>query len=139
MAMRSRLIGLAVALVSFVTLAACLSRAEEKKPADKDKANVWMKKKLEFSQNIQAGLTEGNFEKISKNAEAMGYLDFLEQWSKGAKRADYKRQLSHFDFANQELIRQAKEKNLEGATLAFNQLTVSCVQCHKIVRDANKP
>ena len=26
----------------------------------------------------------------------------------------------------------------DGATLAYNQLTIGCVQCHKIVRDARK-
>ena len=65
----------------------------------------------------------------------MRFLGYLEKWVRG-NRLDYKQQVVFFDFANQELIRQAKEKNLDGAILAYNQLTVSCVQCHKIVRNA---
>jgi cytochrome c556 len=34
-----------------------------------------------------------------------------------------------------EIIRQANQDNLEGVTLGFNQLTVSCVQCHKHLRE----
>ena len=37
-----------------------------------------------------------------------------------------------------ELIRQAGKKNLGGATLAYTQLTLSCVHCHNVVRDAKK-
>jgi hypothetical protein len=113
------------------------SSGQQKKSGAEDKASLWMKNKLVFSQNILAGLTESDFDKIRKNAEAMNFLGYLEKWLRADMPA-YKYQVSHFEFANHELIRQAKEKNLDGATLAYNQLTVSCVQCHKIVRDAKK-
>ncbi len=131
------LITVTAAAVSLAVFSAPLSSGQEKKSAEQDKASVWMKKKLEFSQNILAGLTESDFDKVRTNAEAMAVLGYLEKWAR-ADRPDYKKQVAFFEFANQELIRQAKEKNLDGATLAYNQLTVSCVQCHKIVRDAKK-
>ena len=109
------------------------SRAEERQPADE--SNTWMKKKLEFSQNILSGLTEGNHEKIATNATAMNYMNYLEKWVK-ADKPEYKRQLSYFELANRELLKSARDKNIEGATLAYNQLTISCVQCHKVVRDS---
>jgi hypothetical protein len=39
-----------------------------------------------------------------------------------------------FGSANGALVRAAEDKNLDGATLAYTQLAISCVQCHKIVR-----
>jgi hypothetical protein len=51
---------------------------------------------------------------------------------------EYQRQVRYFDDANKELIRQADNKNLSGATLVYTQLTLSCVQCHTVVRDAKK-
>lgn len=140
--MRNHLIAAAAAVFSLGVLFVCpssaqRSNAQEKKPGEQDKASIWMKKKLEFSQHILAGLTEADFEKVSANAQAMNFLGYLEKWAR-ADRPDYKRQISYFEFANQELIRQARAKNLDGATLAYNQLTVSCVQCHKIVRDGKK-
>ena len=40
-----------------------------------------------------------------------------------------------FEFANMELVRNAKADRLDGATIAFQQLTISCVSCHKMLRD----
>jgi hypothetical protein len=36
------------------------------------------------------------------------------------------------------LIRQADKENLDGAALAYVQLTLSCVNCHKVVRDSRQ-
>jgi hypothetical protein len=115
----------------------CPLSGQEKQSTESQKSTYWMKRKLEFSQNILAGLTESDFEKIRLNAAAMSVLGHLEKWSRG-DQPDYKKQVVCFDIANQELIRQAKDKNLEGTALAYNQLTISCVQCHKIVRDASR-
>jgi cytochrome c556 len=135
--MKSYLIVLTAVVFSVGALSICPSSGQEQKPSEQEKSSVWMKKKLEFSQNILAGLTEADFDKVRANAEAMNFLGYLEKWFR-ADMPDYKRQVSYFEFANRELIRQAREKNLDGATLAYNQLTVSCVQCHKIVRDVKK-
>jgi hypothetical protein len=136
-AMKSYVIVLIAAAFSVGPIFVCPSSGQEQKPSEQEKSTVWMKKKLEYSQNIMAGLTESDFEKVRTNAEAMSFLGYLEKWARG-DRPDYKKQVGFFDFANQGLIRQAKEKNINGATLAYNLLTVSCVQCHKIVRDAKK-
>jgi cytochrome c556 len=135
--MKSYLTVLTAAALSVGVISVCPSSAQEKKPSEQEKSSVWMKQKLEFSQKILAGLTESDFDKVRANAEAMNFMGYLEKWVRG-DQPDYKKQVVFFDFANQELIRQAKEKNLDGATLAYNQLTVSCVQCHKIVRASKK-
>ncbi len=109
----------------------------EKTNDEEDKASIWMKGKLQLSQNILAGLTRSDFGKIKANARAMNSLGFLEKWSR-ADRKDYKRQLAHFELANLEIMRQAEKKNLDGATLAYLQLTTSCVQCHQVVRGVQK-
>jgi cytochrome c556 len=52
-----------------------------------------------------------------------------------ARTPEYREQLQVFDTANKALVRQAEHENLDGATIAFMQLTTSCVNCHKIVRN----
>lgn len=106
-----------------------------KKPTPKE-ASVWMQMKLDFTQGILKGLTESDFDKIAANAMAMNIAGYFEAWNR-SDNPEYKRQLSYFDFANKELARQAAAKNIDGATLAYNQLAVSCVACHKVVRDTN--
>jgi cytochrome c556 len=114
--------------------------ADDKPDPSPEKASAWMKQKLELSQNILSGLTQGDFEAVELNAQRMNIVNYLEKWSAADKPEykDYKRQLSYFEMANRELLRQSRAKNVEGATLAYNQLTVSCVQCHQIVRKNKK-
>jgi cytochrome c556 len=92
------------------------------------------KEKLNASKLILEALTKGDFEKLEISAERMRLIGKLEGFVRRSHQ-DYKTQLHSFDLANQELIRQAKRHNVEGATLAFNQLTTSCVACHVMLRD----
>jgi hypothetical protein len=110
-----------------------LAHADEK-PTD------WMQMKLQLSQEILAGLTRGDFAAVESQAQKMNVVNFMEKLVT-ADRPHYKeytRQLNAFETANRDLLRQAAAKNTEGATLAYVQLTISCVQCHKVVRDARK-
>ena len=129
---------LAVALL-FVGWAALPSSSSSQDDPKKDKkaANLWMKAKIGYSRAILVGLTEGDFDKIKTNAGALNLVHFFEGIF-SAKNEDYRQQMAAFSMANKELIRQAEAKNIYGATLAYNQLTVSCVQCHVIVRNGKK-
>lgn len=111
--------------------------AEEKKPPKPDEASLWMTRKLQHSQEILAALTRADFAAIAKGGEAMLVLSYLEKWDR-ADIPEYKRQVKYFDDANKELLRHARAKNLNGATLAYTQLMQSCVQCHTVIRDAKK-
>jgi hypothetical protein len=92
-----------------------------------------MKSKLENSKKILEGLATEDFNAIRKGAKAMRDLTVLERWAL-ADTPRYKAQLNVFWFANDALIQAADEKNLDGATLAYTQQTLSCVNCHKYVR-----
>jgi hypothetical protein len=99
-----------------------------------------MQMKLQLSQEILAGLTRGDFVAVESQAQKMNVVNFLEKLVTADKPhyKEYTRQLNAFETANRDLLRQAAAKNTEGATLAYVQLTISCVQCHKVVRDARK-
>jgi hypothetical protein len=96
-----------------------------------------MKQKLSASQNILAGLTKGDFEAIDKNAQSMLVVEYLEKWLR-SDTPGYNMKLRDFEYANKALRLAAKEKNVDGATIAYIQLTLSCVHCHKLVRDVKK-
>jgi hypothetical protein len=111
--------------------------AQEAKPATSDEASVWMRKKLEYSQNILAGIATADFDKIATNAESMRTLGKIEAFVR-SRTPGYRKQLEMFDDANEEILRQAKRDNVEGAALAFTQLTISCVNCHKQLREEQR-
>jgi cytochrome c556 len=121
-------------LLAIVCMLPVLMAASGAAAQDKEKEpSYWMKKKLEYSGQILEGLTSEDFEQIGKNARSMNALGHLEKWVR-ANSSDYKMQLKIFSSANEQLIEMADAENLDGATLAYVQLTVSCVNCHKIVR-----
>jgi len=96
--------------------------------------SFWMEKKLEYSKKILEALTSGKYEDIESNAEQMRLLGKIEGFVR-RQSPSYSSHLQSFDLATRELTRQSREKNIEGATLAFHQLTTSCVACHRSIRE----
>ena len=117
-------------LVVFTTL---MARGDE--TVEKDKS-YWMKKKLEYAEKILSGLATEDFEAIGKTARSMSKLSVLENWTR--KSEPYRTQLKIFGYANDELIRMADDKNLDGCAVAYVQLTLSCINCHRVVRDFDR-
>jgi hypothetical protein len=128
------------AVVTLIAMVCCaiapLAPAQGPGPTS-EKASIWMKQKLRASQEILRGLADADFQSIGANAQSMNVMEHLERWIR-ADRPEYRTQLKLFEFADRELIRAASEQNLDGATLAYTQLTVSCVNCHKLVRNTQK-
>jgi soluble cytochrome b562 len=100
-----------------------------------DEESIWMKKKLEYSRHILEGLATADFDKIASNAQAMQSLNKIENFIRG-RTPGYRHQLQIFQSATAEILKQAEQENVEGAALAFTQLTTSCVNCHKQLRIA---
>ncbi|MFO0892577.1 MAG: hypothetical protein U0790_25970 [Isosphaeraceae bacterium] len=125
--MKAATFGLVLALLAALT-PGMLGGAEPQ-----DRASIWMKQKLRASQEVLKGLADGDFEAIAAHAQTMNLMTHLEAWVR-ADKPGYRTQLKLFEFADRELIRAAKERNLDAAALAYNQLTISCVNCHKLVR-----
>ncbi len=119
-----------------VICALCVLAIAPQARADEEdqKASFWMKKKLEYTDQILAGLTSENYEQVAKSARTMNTLGYLEKWVR-AGSPEYRQQLRIFQIANRQLIEMADEENLDGAAIAYVQLTLSCVNCHKVVRD----
>ncbi len=110
-------------------------QANETSPADAPQSgSFWMDQKLRLSKELLAGLARADFASLGKNAEVMRGLNRVELFIRREPEG-YRDELRLFNMANQAMIRAANEENLEAATLAFNQLTISCVSCHKHLRE----
>jgi hypothetical protein len=96
--------------------------------------SFWMDQKLRLSKEILSGLARADFEALGKNAERIRGLNRVEKFVRRGPEG-YRDLLRQFNMANNALIRAAQEENLEGATLAFNQMTISCVNCHRHLRE----
>lgn len=107
--------------------------AKDHESAEKP-VSFWMEKKLEYTQEILRGLAVGDLETVAEKAEQMRVVSRIEGWVRN-KKPGYRSQFQAFQLANAEILRNAKANNLDGATIGFQQLAVSCVSCHKILRD----
>ena len=108
--------------------------AKAEQVEEKKEPSVWMKIKMNGTAGILTGLASGDFDTIKEHATRMYAFSRIEKLTKG-KNEEYQLQLKMFRYANRKLIQMASAKNLEGATLAFNQMTTSCVNCHRVIRD----
>jgi hypothetical protein len=108
---------------------------EEKQDVDVNKqpTSFWMQKKLEYSQSVLRGLAEGDFEAIKMSSGQLRTLSKVEGFVR-RKNPEYRAQLHTFERVCDEMGRYAERENLEGVNLAFNQLTMSCVTCHQLLR-----
>lgn len=136
---RNRKTGLAAA---FLALALAGLLATELHAQDNARASRrdFMRQKLEFSKQILEGLTVENFDTIDKNARALRKLSMAAQWETPTipNATEYVVFTGEFQRLCDDLSTNAKQKNIDGATLAYVRLTMSCVNCHKFVRFAAK-
>jgi hypothetical protein len=105
------------------------------------KVEKLMAAKLKHSQTLLEGIAIGDFKKITASAEELIQLTKTEEWLMH-KTPRYEMHSNEFQRAAETLIRKAKDKNMDGTTLAFFEMTMSCVRCHQHVReirDARRP
>lgn len=93
-----------------------------------------MQDKLTHSQSILKGLTTEDFALIKKETDLLKIIAKAASWHK-IDQADFQFYYHSFENAVDNLSDAATKKNLEGAALSYMQLTFSCMQCHRVVRD----
>jgi ribosomal protein L44E len=96
----------------------------------------FMRAKLKHSQEIVEGLAVENFGQIAKNAQELELLSHATNWDV-FQTEEYLMQSREFRRATEGLRNQAKKQNLEGSALAYFDVTMKCVNCHKYVRQVH--
>lgn len=79
-------------------------------------------------------LALADFKKIAANAEDLIDISKAAEW-KAVKSPTYEVYSNEFRRVADRLITKAKEKNIDGAASAYVELTLTCVRCHKHVRE----
>jgi len=112
-----------------VVVAGAWAMSDDDKPSQ---ASI-MERKLEHAQGILSALAREDFESLGSNADALLKLS-EEEWT-SRDTPEYRAQLKDFWTVLEGIKSSADDKNLDGATLAYVQMTVSCVRCHKHLRE----
>jgi hypothetical protein len=100
----------------------------------KDGLSKLMAKKLKNSQSLLEGLALADFPKITRSAEQLIQLTKTEEWMVH-KTPRYEVNSNEFRRAAETVVEKARAKNLDGAALAYFDMTMSCLRCHQYVRE----
>src|SRR5260370_12521681 len=116
------------ALVAAWSVTSLSGHGEEKQ------ARELMQKKVTHSHKVLAGIALNDFDQIAKNADELVRISKDIEW-KVLKTPKYELYSNEFRRAAEGLRENAKTKNLDGANLAYVDMTLTCVKCQKHVRD----
>jgi cytochrome c556 len=93
----------------------------------------FMRLKLDHSQKTLEGLALEDYDKMAKHSQELSLLSLAASWQV-LQTPEYAQQSLEFRRAADALTAAAKKKNLDGAALAYVDVTMKCVNCHKYVR-----
>ncbi len=98
-----------------------------------DERSTYMQFKLAHAQQLLGGLVREDFPAISRHAQQLKLLSQDASWEV-YRGAEYEQLSVMFRRETDRLAEAAGHRNLDGATLAYVQLTLTCVQCHDQMR-----
>ncbi len=130
-------------LAVFVCLQLAVVVVAQEKPKakknllDENEPNIskFMRAKLNHSQKLIESLALEDYEAMAKSSQEMSLLTLAASWQV-LQTADYLHESIAFRKSADALTAAAKKKNLDGAALAYVDMTMQCVKCHKMVRHA---
>ena len=129
-------LGGVVLLAGLVTVAVrpTISHGADPKPLRPDDVAVFMRAKLDHASEVLEGLSLADFEKIRRGGQRLALASQASSWQV-LQSEEYARQSLAFRRACERLEQAATDKNLDAAALAWMDVTMRCIQCHRYVRD----
>jgi hypothetical protein len=113
------------------------------KPKDKDKVDTppslpneaqVMQVKLKRSQALLEALVKEDYKSLEENAIGLARISKATEFLRAYKTEEYEFQARAFQRSAETIAEKAKARNLDGATLAYVNMTSSCVGCHNHFR-----
>ena len=122
-----------IVVVAGVSLGAWAGAGIREQKQEPGRISETMQLKLKHAQNVLKGLAIEDFDAISDDAKNLSLLSQTAEWQV-YRTPEYKHFSAEFRRASDSLAWQAEAKNIDAAALAYVQVTLTCVNCHKHVR-----
>ncbi|MEX2015349.1 MAG: hypothetical protein WD873_01845 [Candidatus Hydrogenedentales bacterium] len=119
---------LALSLATVASWRAATAQQEAQRNLD-----TAMQEKLTEAQRLLAALAVEDFEQIEESAHALVRISLEAMWAKPDSPTFGNLGVRFRDNANS-IADMAEAENLDGATLHYLSLVMTCVECHKMVR-----
>jgi hypothetical protein len=122
-----------------VNVAPVAQSADEKvQPPDKRKTpkllSEFMRKKLDASNGILEGLVTDDLRMVSNACDALLNMSTAEKW-RASNDMMYLQHSEEFRNSVKHLRDKADGASIDGAALAWVDVTMNCIQCHEWVRN----
>lgn len=96
-----------------------------------------MQQKLKQAQDLLSALSIGDFEHMVMHARELQRISLEARWSQPHSPA-YAGYGDDFRNALERIASAAEKQNIDGAALNYVQVVLTCVQCHKVVREGEE-
>jgi len=106
----------------------------EPKQEHQTKTGEFMAVKLDLTRSIVGGLSMADFARVEKAADGLKKMSMESGWNVQTT-PDYLKLSAEFRESTDRLRVAAEAKNIDGVTLAYFEVTLNCVRCHKYIRD----
>ncbi len=126
--MKTRLLLFATAILLLTGGAAVLAQSKRERAVKE-----FMRDKLELAQRMLEGITTEDFDLIIAKGIRLSAMTKEADW-RVFENPNYDQQSATFRHHVDSLVKAAKKKDSDAATLAYVRMTMSCVDCHKLVR-----
>ena len=125
----------AVIIVVAVVALAMLAWSSLAQDDDSSAADVapFMRMKLAYTKEVVEGLALSNFDSIATNAQKLNLMSLESTWNAVQSR-EYGTLSGEFRASVNRLRDSATSRNLDGTTLAYFEVTLNCVRCHRYLR-----
>jgi hypothetical protein len=128
----TKLVKRVVVIVGLVAMA-CLLTYSTGQTQEQPGSKAFMKAKLDHSQKLLEALVMEDYKGMAKESQALSLLSLAASWQV-LQTPEYAQQSLEFRRAADAVHNAAEKKNIDGAALAYMEMTMKCVSCHKYVR-----
>ena len=132
---------LALLAISAIALTASHGSGQQKGkpdvPSQPNEAMV-MQVKLKRRQALLEALAKEDYKALEENADSLVRISDSTAFMRAYKTDEYELEARVFRRAAATLAAKAKDRRLDGATLAYTEMTLSCVRCHNHFRGLKK-
>lgn len=128
------LVPVALIAVAGVVFQSVRAEEEAKAKAPKQELSDFMHQKLDASNKILEGLVTEDTDLVREGAEVLTQMSTAEKWQI-SHNVMYLQFSKEFQRNAEKLVDAAKEKNLDRAALRWMDTTMSCIECHRFVRN----
>jgi cytochrome c556 len=129
---------LAIAVACLLALTTSHGRSEnpqkEKDPPSLPNEAQVMQVKLKRAQALLEALAKEDYMHLEESATSLVRISKATEFLRAYKTEEYEFQTRVFQRSAEAIVEKAKAKNIDGATLAYMDMTLSCVACHNHFR-----